>query len=281
MFHDKLKICHFSPEFIHVMIAFSSKLVFFTSVRSTSSFACFARSATSPSFAYVSNPVPDSSLCRAAAASASSCCSSIASICFVTAVPLACVRFGYSSPISTAPRLRALRLLLPDCVRFTCSGRFQPTPNVLERSLWSLRFEVRRSCITSLVPPHEHPTSVTHTHTHKHTLKSINTKMHWSNVMRRRKTNTKMFYLVKHLLEVILRVAPGGHCVAEEHEVLEHASGVHRDHGTDATEGRVLFLVVADVAQGVAPHADELGQKGGDLLRTHQPKPPDCYCSVL
>ena len=41
----------------------------------------FARSATSPSFAYVSNPASDSSLCRAA-----------------------------------APRLRPLQLLLPDCI---------------------------------------------------------------------------------------------------------------------------------------------------------------------
>ena len=34
----------------------------------TSSFAHFTRSATSPSFAYVCNPAPDSSLCRAAVA---------------------------------------------------------------------------------------------------------------------------------------------------------------------------------------------------------------------
>ena len=59
----------------------------------TSSFACFARfarSATSPSFTYVSNPAPDSSLCRAAAPEL--------------------------RPLS--PRLRPLQLLLAACVRF-------------------------------------------------------------------------------------------------------------------------------------------------------------------
>ena len=58
----------------------------------TSSFACFAHSATSPSSAYVSNPPPDSSLCRAA-----------------------------------APRLRPLQLLLPDCVQFNCCSAIMPS----------------------------------------------------------------------------------------------------------------------------------------------------------
>ena len=59
----------------------------------TSSFARFARSATSPSYAYVTNPAPDSSLCRAA-----------------------------------APRLRTLQLLLPDCIDplQTAVPRFHP-----------------------------------------------------------------------------------------------------------------------------------------------------------
>ena len=100
----------------------------------------FARSATSPSFAYVSNPAPYSSLCRAAAPRlrSFSCCTPIASIRFKLLFPVSvrfsccppiaslqlllatCVRFSCSSPISTAPRLRPLRLLLPDCVRFNC-----------------------------------------------------------------------------------------------------------------------------------------------------------------
>ena len=61
-----------------------------------------------------------------------------------------CVHFGCSSPIASdstaAPRLCLLQLQLPDCVHFdcytpiasacslTCSGRFQPMPNVLELS---------------------------------------------------------------------------------------------------------------------------------------------------
>ena len=112
----------------------------------TSSFARFARSATSPLFAYTSNTAPDSSLCRAAAPQLR---------------PLQllfpnCVCFSCCSPIASAstaaPRLRPLQLQLPDCIRFnccspiasacslTCSGRFQPMPNVLEHSLWSSRF---------------------------------------------------------------------------------------------------------------------------------------------
>ena len=95
-----------------------------------------ARSATSPSFAYVSDPVPDSSLCRG-------CCSLIVSTSavalreitarsastgacspFASASAAACVRFSCCSPIASvsaaAPRLRPLWLLLPDCVRFGC-----------------------------------------------------------------------------------------------------------------------------------------------------------------
>ena len=112
-------------------------------------------STTSPSFVYVSNPVPDSSLCRAA-----------------------------------APRLCPLQLLLPDCidrlqlllpvcVRFDCCSLIA-TPKLFWKipthalAQCSRRFfvefevqqiEVRKSHITSLVPPHKHPTSVTHTRT--------------------------------------------------------------------------------------------------------------------
>ena len=118
----------------------------------TSSFANFARSATSPSFTYVSNLVPDSSV--------QSCCSPIASTSVAaprlhqstsTAAPRlhplqlllpncidllqlllpTCVRFSCCSPIvsasaaaprlrprAAAPRLHLLRLLLPDCAHF-------------------------------------------------------------------------------------------------------------------------------------------------------------------
>ena len=138
-------------------------------------FAGFARSATSPSFAYVSNLCAELLLPDCVRFS----CSPIASIRFVTAVPrfrplqlllaarLRPLRLLFpdfnSSPIAcasaAAPRLRLLQLQLPDCVHFgccspipsastaaprlhplnacslTCSGRFQ-----LEHSLWSSRF---------------------------------------------------------------------------------------------------------------------------------------------
>ena len=137
-------------------------IVYGNIVRSVMNTSSFARSATSPSFAYMSNPVPDSSLCRAscspiASASAASprlhrsfpassprlhrsaswllfpvsirfsCSSPLACLRFgcsspISTAPRSCVRFGCCSPISTAPRLRSLQLLLPDCVRFNCSS---------------------------------------------------------------------------------------------------------------------------------------------------------------
>ena len=87
----------------------------------------FARSATSPSFAYVSNPVPDSSLCRAAAPRLQSCCSPrdcvdpfqlllSSRLASASAAALNCVRPTASrlrpTSVSTASRLRPLRLLL-------------------------------------------------------------------------------------------------------------------------------------------------------------------------
>ena len=101
-----------------------------------------------PSFAYVSNPVPDSSLhvqscCSLAPIASASAAAprAIASIRFNCCSPFAsasaaaprlrpllpnCVRFNCCSPIvsasTAAPRLCPLRLLLPDCVRFNCSS---------------------------------------------------------------------------------------------------------------------------------------------------------------
>ena len=105
-----------------------------------------------------------------------SCCPPIASLQLLLAT---CVRSSYSCPISTAPRLRPLRLLLPDCVRFncsspiasacslTCSGRFQPMPNVLESSSQSSRFStLKYEGRASLV--YSRPTNIplpSHTHT--------------------------------------------------------------------------------------------------------------------
>ena len=70
------------------------------------------------SFAYVSNLVPDSSLCRAVA----------------PRLRLLQLLLSIAS-VSTAPRLRPLRLLLP-----ASSGRFQRMSNVLEHSSQSSRF---------------------------------------------------------------------------------------------------------------------------------------------
>ena len=88
------------------------------------------RSATSLSFAYVSNPVLDSSLCRATAPRLCplqlplpvcvhfSCCSLIASS-SAAACDRRCVCFSCCSPIASAstaaPRLHPLQLQLPDC----------------------------------------------------------------------------------------------------------------------------------------------------------------------
>ena len=90
-----------------------------------------------------------------------------------------------ASASAAAPRLRPLQLQLPDCVRFNCCSpiasastaapRLHPlvaSPVLKDSSQCSRTefevqyIEVRRSRVTSLVPPHEHPTSVTHGHTH-------------------------------------------------------------------------------------------------------------------
>ena len=109
--------------------------------------------------------------------------------------------------VSTAPRLRPLRLLFPDCVRFNSAPRWHPlrllltgcvrfnccspiasasaaTPRqlfwkipvmstILEHSTQSSRFsKLKYTKVArhySLVPPHEHPTSVTHRQTDEQT----------------------------------------------------------------------------------------------------------------
>ena len=87
----------------------------------TSSFARFASLVTCPSFAYVSNPAPDSSLCRAVAPSASA---AAPRLCPLQLLLPDCIRFSCCSPIvsasAAAPRLHPLQLLLPDCIRFSC-----------------------------------------------------------------------------------------------------------------------------------------------------------------
>ena len=116
-----------------------------------------------------------------------SCCSPIALIRFNCCSPFAStsaaalrlrplqlllhdyVRFNCSpiaSASTAAPRLHSLQLLLRSPIAFACDSspcqRSRPFPRRIRGSVngW-----VRRSRVTSLVPPHEHPTSVTHRHT--------------------------------------------------------------------------------------------------------------------
>lgn len=62
-------------------------------------------------------------------------------------------------------------------------------------------------------------------------------------------------HLVKHVLEVWLGVHPRGDGITEEDKVLNHSCRVHADHEAHAAKGRVLLLVVANVAQRCAPTA--------------------------
>ena len=77
-------------------------------------------------------------------------------------------------------------------------------------------------------------------------------------------------YLVECFPEVVSWSVPGGHCITEEHKVLENTLRVDSNHSTDPTESRVLFIIVSDGAQSLAPHGQELGQEGSHLHWTHQ-----------
>ena len=142
----------------------------------------------SPLFAYMSKPVPDSPLCAAAVthppiASASAAAPrTIASIPFNCSSPFASASAAAHhlcllqlllsiASISTVPQLHPIWLLLPDCVYFSsCTPSAvledsSPCP-MFSNNLCRVRgsvIEVRKSHITILVMPHEHPTSVTHT----------------------------------------------------------------------------------------------------------------------
>ena len=99
-------------------------------------------------------------------------------------------RFGCSSPIASdstaAPRLRPLQLQLSVCVRFdccspiasacslTCSGRFQPMPNVVELSSFVRHQSSPAPRTSHFCHSHTH----THTHTHAHTRTHTHTHAH-------------------------------------------------------------------------------------------------------
>lgn len=53
---------------------------------------------------------------------------------------------------------------------------------------------------------------------------------------------------MEHLLEILLGVDPRGNGIAEEDEILDHSSRVHTDHVAYTPKGRVLLLVVSNVA---------------------------------
>ena len=144
--------------------------------------------------------MPDNSLCRAAAPRLHplqlllaacvcfSCCSLLASA-SAAARRLCPLQLLLSIVcVSTAPRLRPLQLLLPDCVLFNCSSPIASASTAAPRQLfWKIparaqcsqtffaelevqQIEVRRSRVTSLVPPHFR---YTHTHRDKHMVKIL------------------------------------------------------------------------------------------------------------
>ena len=87
--------------------------------------ASFAHSATFPWFAYVSNLVPDSSLCRAAAprlhrsASTAAPCLGLLQLLLPECICFSCWS-PFRSASAAAPQVRPLQLLLPDWVCFSC-----------------------------------------------------------------------------------------------------------------------------------------------------------------
>ena len=132
-------------------------------------------SATSPSFAYISNPAPDSSLHRAVAPQLRPLQLQLPN----------CVHFSCCSPnasdSATAPRLRLLQLQLPDCSRFSCcspisysccssivsTSAAQPSSAPAQRTQAHTELEVvdraQRLRVTSPTPRTSH---IHYTHTH-------------------------------------------------------------------------------------------------------------------
>ena len=115
-------------------------------------------------------------------------CYSYSPFASASAAALDCIRFNCSliaSTLAAAPWLRPLRLQCSPIASTSTALAAAPRPAVLEDSSpWPMWFfpefevqkiEVRRSHVTSLVPPHEHPTS-TDRQTHKHTVKIL---MYW------------------------------------------------------------------------------------------------------
>lgn len=74
---------------------------------------------------------------------------------------------------------------------------------------------------------------------------------------------------VEHLFEVGLGVNPRGDGITEEDKVFYHSGGIDADHVAHTTEGGVLLLVVADIAQRDAPLSDKLLQERGDICRAN------------
>lgn len=53
---------------------------------------------------------------------------------------------------------------------------------------------------------------------------------------------------MEHLLEILLGVDPRGNGIAEENEILHHSAWIYADHVAYTPKGRVLLLVVSNVA---------------------------------
>ena len=159
-----------------IIITLNSLLATCTSIRivHTSSFTRFARSATSPSFVYVSNPAGAGQLSVRTELLLPdcvhfSCRSPIASIRFNCMLLPVCVRFSYCSPLASA---------LADCVRFNCCSPIASTCSPSCSSMFSnfhssrssrfskLKYEGRTSLVYSPAPRTSH-----FRHARTHTLK--------------------------------------------------------------------------------------------------------------
>ena len=72
-------------------------------------------------------------------------------------------------------------------------------------------------------------------------------------------------YFDELLLEIGPRADPGGDRVAEEDEVMHDAARVDSDHVAHTAEGRVLLLVVPNVAQRHTPVSPQLRERREQL----------------
>ena len=94
--------------------------------------------------------------------------------------------FPVTSALAAAPQLHLLQLLLPIFVHFSCCSPIASADLLLPDCihLWSYTHNAKYSnyegrASLELVPPPEHPTSITYTHTHTHTHTHNLVIVHW------------------------------------------------------------------------------------------------------